>query len=59
MVPWSACLWFLLNFGSVPLRDGYLWVFGFLILLIVPLAGVHSRHIVFGVIVIAQGGVWA
>jgi hypothetical protein len=32
IVPWSACLWFLLNLGSVPLREGYLLVFGFLIL---------------------------
>lgn len=32
IVPWRACLWFLLNLGSVPLSDGYLWVFGFLIL---------------------------
>ena len=32
MVPCSACLWFLLNFGSVPLSEGYRWVFGFLIL---------------------------
>lgn len=33
MVPWRACLWLRRNFGSVPLRDGYLQVFGFLILL--------------------------
>ena len=32
IVPWRACRWFLLNFGSVPLRDGYREVFGFLIL---------------------------
>jgi len=31
-VPWSACLWFLRNLGSVPLSDGYLEVLGFLIL---------------------------
>lgn len=31
-MPCSACLWFLLNFGSVPLSEGYRWVFGFLIL---------------------------
>jgi hypothetical protein len=31
-VPWSACLWFRLYLGSVPLREGYLDVFGFLIL---------------------------
>lgn len=34
IVPWRACLWFLRNFGSVPLREGYRWVFGFLILYI-------------------------
>jgi len=28
MVPWRACLWFLRNLGSVPLREGYLWVLG-------------------------------
>jgi hypothetical protein len=32
IVPWRACLWFRRNFGSVPLSDGYLEVFGFLIL---------------------------
>jgi len=32
IVPCSACLWFRLNLGSVPLREGYRWVFGFLIL---------------------------
>lgn len=32
IVPCSACLWFLRNFGSVPLREGYRKVFGFLIL---------------------------
>ena len=32
VVPCRACLWFLRNFGSVPLRDGYLEVFGFLML---------------------------
>ena len=32
IVPCRACLWFRRNFGSVPLRDGYLEVFGFLIL---------------------------
>lgn len=31
-VPWRACLWFLRNLGSVPLREGYLEVLGFLIL---------------------------
>ena len=33
IVPCRACLWFLRNFGSVPFKDGYLCVFGFLILL--------------------------
>jgi hypothetical protein len=32
IVPWRACLWFRRNLGSVPLSDGYLEVFGFLIL---------------------------
>lgn len=32
IVPCRACLWFLLNLGSVPFREGYLEVFGFLIL---------------------------
>jgi hypothetical protein len=32
MVPCRACLWFLLNLGSVPLSEGYLCVLGFLIL---------------------------
>ena len=32
IVPCRACLWFRRNLGSVPLRDGYLLVFGFLIL---------------------------
>ena len=32
IVPCSACLWFLRNLGSVPLSEGYLWVFGFLML---------------------------
>ena len=32
IVPCRACLWFLRNLGSVPLRDGYLEVLGFLIL---------------------------
>lgn len=32
IVPWRACLWFLRNFGSVPFKDGYLEVLGFLIL---------------------------
>ena len=32
MVPWSACLWFLRNLGSVPLSEGYRFVLGFLIL---------------------------
>jgi hypothetical protein len=32
IVPCSACLWFLRNLGSVPLSDGYLEVFGFLML---------------------------
>jgi len=31
IVPCSACLWFLRNLGSVPLREGYRFVFGFLI----------------------------
>lgn len=31
-VPCSACLWFLRNLGSVPLREGYLCDFGFLML---------------------------
>jgi hypothetical protein len=33
IVPWRACLWFLRNFGSVPFNEGYLQVFGFLILI--------------------------
>lgn len=32
MVPWRACLWLRRNLGSVPLSEGYLWVFGFLML---------------------------
>jgi len=28
IVPCSACLWLRRNFGSVPLREGYLWVLG-------------------------------
>lgn len=32
MVPWRACLWFRRNLGSVPLREGYLEVLGFLML---------------------------
>jgi hypothetical protein len=32
MVPCKACLWFLRNLGSVPFKEGYLEVFGFLIL---------------------------
>ncbi len=32
IVPCSACRWFRLNLGSVPLSDGYRKVFGFLIL---------------------------
>lgn len=32
MFPWRACRWFLRNFGSVPFRDGYRDVFGFLML---------------------------
>ena len=30
IVPCRACLWFLRNLGSVPFRDGYRWVLGFL-----------------------------
>jgi hypothetical protein len=32
IVPCRACLWFLRNLGSVPFREGYLCVFGFLML---------------------------
>lgn len=32
MVPWRACRWFRRNLGSVPFREGYLEVLGFLIL---------------------------
>lgn len=32
VVPWRACLWFRRNLGSVPFREGYLEVLGFLIL---------------------------
>lgn len=38
IVPCSACLWFLRNLGSVPFRDGYLEVFGFLILGVVHMS---------------------
>lgn len=38
MVPWRACLWLRRNLGSVPLSEGYLWVFGFLMLC------AHSRQ---------------
>lgn len=41
-VPCSACLWFLRNFGSVPFRDGYLEVFGFLILYVVFMLALHN-----------------
>jgi hypothetical protein len=43
MVPCRACLWFLLNLGSVPLREGYLCVLGFLILCHNPSATVDSQ----------------
>ena len=33
-VPWRACLWLRRNLGSVPFREGYLDVLGFLILLV-------------------------
>ena len=41
MVPCRACLWFLLNLGSVPLSEGYLCVLGFLILFAIPSVAAH------------------
>jgi hypothetical protein len=42
IVPCRACLWFLRNFGSVPFRDGYLEVFGFLILFVEIVSVIHD-----------------
>lgn len=43
MVPCSACLWFLRNFGSVPLSEGYRLVLGFLILRVTSISDCNAN----------------